>query len=180
MPGQAGLIAHGQTGPDAIALRRIFVVVDNLNFAEELKTQLSYFGYSVIVFNTLKAFRVGLQHNPDAIVLMDISFPEDRLGGVKLMNEIQQARDAPLPVIFLSTHDEFTMRLEAARAGGIAYLVKPVNIGALIDKLDSLTSTKPLAPYRVMIVDDSLALTAYHTTVLEQAGMAVKAVNNPL
>ena len=180
LPGRAGSSVHGHTGSDAIALRRIFVVVDNLNFAEELKTQLSYFGYNVTVFNTLKAFRIGLQHNPDAIVLMDISFPEDRLGGVKLMNEIQQTRDAPLPVIFLSTHDEFTMRLEAARAGGIAYLVKPVNIGALIDKLDSLTSTKPLAPYRVMIVDDSLALTAYHTTVLEQAGMTVKAVNDPL
>ncbi|MEO8342879.1 MAG: diguanylate cyclase, partial [Gallionella sp.] len=104
---------------------------------------------------------------------------EDRLGGVKLMNEIQQGRETPVPVVFLSAHDEFEMRLEAARAGSIAYLIKPVNIGGLIDKLDNLTSTKPLVPYRVMIVDDSVALTAYHTAILEQAGMTVKAVNNP-
>ena len=52
-------------------------------------------------------------------------------------------------------------------------LCKPVNIGNLIDKLDALTSTKPLEPYRVMIVDDSVALTAYHNAVLEQAGMVV-------
>jgi diguanylate cyclase (GGDEF)-like protein len=31
-----------------------------------------------------------------------------------------------------------------------------------------------------MIVDDSIALTAYHAAVLEQAGMVVRAVNNPL
>jgi len=95
------------------------------------------------------------------------------------MNEIQQGRDVPLPIVFLSAHDEFESRLEAVRAGSIAYINKPVNIGNLIDKLDSLTSTKSMAPYRVMIVDDSVALTAYHTAVIEQAGLVVKAVNNP-
>jgi len=179
LPDQAGLIAEQQPGREAAALRSIFVVVNNLDFAEELKIQLSYFGYNVRVFDTLKAFRLALQHIAGAVVLMDITFPEDRLGGVKLMHGIQQGRDAPLPVIFLSEYDEFIMRLEAVRAGGIAYLLKPINISALIDKLDSLTSTKPLAPYRVMIVDDSLALTAYHTEILEQAGMVVKAVNDP-
>jgi DNA-binding response OmpR family regulator len=94
------------------------------------------------------------------------------------MNEIQQGRDVLLPVVFLSAHDEFEARLEAVRVGSIAYSSKPVNIGNQIDKLDNLTSTTPLAPYRAMIVDDSVAPTAYHTAVLEQAGMAVKAVNN--
>jgi FixJ family two-component response regulator len=56
-----------------------------------------------------------------------------------MMKEIQQGRDIPVPVVFLTVHDEFAARLEAARAGGIAYLNKPVNIGTLIDKLDVLT-----------------------------------------
>lgn len=176
---QSGLIAVAQPGQDAVAPRRIFVVEDEHELAEELKVQLGYFGYDVSVFNTLEAFRLALQQTSDVVVLMDVTFPEDRLGGVKLMNEIQLGRDTPLPVVFLSAHDEFEARLEAVRAGSIAYLSKPVNIGNLIDKLDSLTSTKPPAPYRVMIVDDSVALTAYHTAVLEQAGMVVNAVNNP-
>jgi diguanylate cyclase (GGDEF)-like protein len=176
---QSDLIAVAQPSQDAVAPRRIFVVEDELELAEELKVQLGYFGYDVSAFNALKDFRLALQQTSDVIVLMDITFPGDRLGGAKLMKEIQQGRDAPLPVVFLSAHDEFEMRLEAARAGCIAYLSKPVNIGALIDKLDNLTSTKSLAPYRVMIVDDSVALTAYYATVLEHAGMVVKAVNNP-
>jgi diguanylate cyclase (GGDEF)-like protein len=176
---QSGLIAIVQPNQDAVAPRRIFVVEDELELAEELKIQLGYFGYDVSVFNTLENFRLAVQQTSDVVVLMDITFPEDRLGGAKLMYEIQRERDVPIPVVFISAHDEFESRLEAARAGGIAYLSKPVNIGNLIDKLDNLTSTKPQVPYRVMIVDDSVALTAYHTVVLEQAGMVVKAVNNP-
>lgn len=176
---QSGLIAIVPPGQDAVAPRRIFVVEDEHELAEELKVQLGYFGYDVSVFNTLEDFRLALQQTSDVVVLMDITFPGDRLGGAKLMFDIQRGRGVPVPVVFLSAHDEFESRLEAARAGSIAYLCKPVNIGNLIDKLDRLTSTKPLEPYRVMIVDDSVALTAYHTVVLEQAGMVVKAVNNP-
>jgi diguanylate cyclase (GGDEF)-like protein len=176
---QSGLIAIVQVGRDAVVPRRIFVVEDEHELAEELKVQLGYFGYDVTVFNTLEDFRLALRQTSDVVVLMDITFPENRLGGAKLMNEIQRERENPIPVVFLSAHDEFESRLEAARAGSIAYLCKPVNIGNLIDKLDTLTSTKPLESYRVMIVDDSVALTAYHTVVLEQAGMVVKAVNNP-
>ena len=178
--GPAGSVAAAPSGADETGLRHIFVVGDNRDFAEELKTQISYYGYAVSVFGSLQPFRLALQQTPGAIVLMDITCPEDPLGGIKLMHQIQQQRDVPVPVVFLSADDSFEMRLEAARAGGIAYLMKPVNIGNLIDKLDGLTSTKPQAPYRVMIVDDSLALTSYHTAVLEQAGMSVKAVNNPL
>jgi diguanylate cyclase (GGDEF)-like protein len=176
---QSGLIAVVQAGQNAVAARRIFVVEDDHEFADELKVQLGYFGYEVSVFNTLKDFRLAIQQTSNVIVLMDITFPEDRMGGAKLMNEIQHGREVPLPVVFLSAHDEFEMRLEAARAGCIAYLSKPVNIGNLIDRLDVLTSPITPVPYRVMIVDDSVALTAYHAAVLEQAGMVVKAVNNP-
>jgi len=176
---QSGLIAVAPLDQTAVAPRRVFVVEDEQTLAEELKVQLGYFGYDVSVFHTLEDFRIALLKTTDVVVLMDVTFPEDRLGGIKLMKEIQQARDIPLPVVFLSAHDEFEARLEAARAGSIAYLNKPVNIGNLIDRLDILTSPLTPRPYRVMIVDDSAALTAYHAAVLEQAGMVAKEVNDP-
>ena len=60
---QSGLIAVVQPGQDAVAPRRIFVVEDEHELAEELKVQLGYFGYDVSVFNTLKDFRLALQTN---------------------------------------------------------------------------------------------------------------------
>ena len=165
---------------DAAAFRRIFVVTDDLDLAGELKVQLSYFGYDVSVYHNLADFRRAIQAVFDVVVLMDITFPEDELGGIGVMKQIRQGREAPVPVVFFSEHDTVQTRLEAVRAGSIAYLSKPVDIATLIDKLDVVTSSRTHEPYRVMIVDDSVALTSYHAAILEQSGMTVKAVNNPL
>lgn len=177
---QPELIAVAPFSEGAVNSKRIFVVEDDLAQAEELKIQLGYFGYDVSVFSTLVDFRQAMQTNPDVVVLMDINFPENSQGGIQTVKEMQQGRDNPIPVVFITSNIEFDARLEAVRAGGIAYLSKPVNIGNLIDKLDSLTSTLPSAPYRVLIVDDSESLTTYYAAILEQAGMVVKTVNNPL
>ena len=178
---QTGLIAVVPPKQSTASSKYIFVVDDDHEQAEELKVQLCYFGYEVSVFSNLADFRLAMQANPDVVVLIDINFPEDSCwGGVHAIKEIQLGRDVPLPVIFLTAHDEFDARLEAVRAGSLAYLSKPVNIGNLIDKLDNLTSTHSSAPYRVLVVDDSKSLTTYYATVLEQAGMVVEVVNNPL
>lgn len=176
---QTGSIAIAPPNYDALSPRRIFLCEDDPEQAEELKVQLSYFGYEVTVFNTLADFRVAMQQTVDVVILMDISFPDNNLGGIEVIKEIQAGRDTPFPVIFITVHDEFAVRLEAARAGGIAYLNKPVNIGKLIDKLDVLTSTLTTLPYRVMIIDDSVDITTY-SEILEQAGMVSTVVHNPL
>lgn len=176
----SGLVAVAPRNQSEDSMRRIYIVEDNVSFAENLKNQLSYFDYDVSVFNTLADFKTALQKNDDAVVLMDISFPEDSWGGVHVMQEVQQKRDVPLPVIFLSSHDELDARLEAVRAGGMAYFNKQLNLSSLIDKLDELTSNQPSVSYRVLIVDDSPSLTAYYAAVLEQAGMTTISINDPL
>ena len=175
-----GLVTVARSSQDIVARQRIFLVEDDSALAGTMETQLSYFGYEVSVFNKLADFRLAMQANSDVMVVMDISFSEDNLGGVHAMREVQQGREIPVPVVFLAAHDDFEMRLDAVRAGGIVYLSKPVNIGNLIDKLDSLTPTLPIAQYRVLIVDDSESLTTYYAAILERAGMVVKVINNPL
>lgn len=180
VPNQTELIVAAPRANEVARCNCIFVVEDDPDLAELLKVQLSYFGYEVGVFGDLPEFRRAMQFRPDVVVLMDVTFPGSKLGGIEAMKEIQRERDVPVPVIFLAAHDEFPMRLEAVRAGGIAYLSKPINIGNLIDHIDTLTSTLPPVPYRILIVDNSEALTSYYAAVLEQAGMAVRIVNNPL
>lgn len=159
--------------------KMIFMVEDDCALAESLRIQLNYFGYDVSVFNTLADFNASIQADSEVVVLMDISFPEDSLGGINFMKEFQRQRSVPLPVIFITAHNDFATRLDAVRAGGIAFLNKPVNIGNLIDKLDALNLTSLPELYRVLVVDDSEAITAYYAAVLEHAGMTVRTVNNP-
>ena len=176
---QDSLIAINQLGEHARPQRRIFVVEDNHEFADELQIHLSYFGYDVSVFYKLKDFRAAMKSDPNVVVLMDVNFPEDDMAGIKTMMDIQQGREVPVPVLFVSAYNEFKVRLDAALAGGIAYLNKPPSISNLIDKLDELTSSSMANPYRVLIVDNSTILTEYYSAVLEQAGLKVCAVNDP-
>lgn len=177
---RSGLSVDTPVIKTAPVTRHVYIVEDDPALAEELNVQLSYFDYEVSVFLTLNGFRNAVKPNSKGVVLMDVNFPEDNLGGVHVMTEIQQGRDIPLPVIFLSAHNELDVRLGAVRAGGVAYLNKPVNIGVLVDKLDELTSTQAVSAYRVLIVDDSVSLTSYYATALTLAGMLVKVVNDPL
>lgn len=158
----------------------IYLVEDEPDQARELAVQLSYFGYEVRVFKRLDDFLQAMKITRDVLVLMDISFPEDSMGGVNAMREIQRRRDEPVPVMFISALDDLRARLEAVRSGGLAYFSKPVSIGDLVDKLDELTSTIPPEPYRVLIVDDSISMANYHSAVLEQVGMDVKVLSNPM
>lgn len=180
-PGQdmfAGTLA--QPSHETAGCRLVFVVEDDAVQAAELKVQLSYFGYEVRVFNGLASFRLAMQQQPDVVILMDINFPEDRMGGIHAIEEIQKGLQKPVPVIFLSTHDDFATRLAAVRAGSIAYVAKPLHIGNLIDRLDELTSNVIPAAYRVLIIDDTVVLTDFYAAALEQAGMDVSVVNDPL
>jgi len=176
----ADIMVATSTTAKPVDSKNIILVEDEPELARELALQLSYFGYEVRVFNQLDAFLQAMKTTRNALVVMDISFPEDGMGGVNAMRDVQPGRDVPVPVLYLSALDDMTARLAAVRTGGLAYFTKPVNIGDLVDKLDELTSTIPPEPYRVLIVDDSISLAKYYATVLEQVGMTVKVLNNPM
>ncbi|WP_297325078.1 diguanylate cyclase [Nitrosomonas sp.] len=166
--------------PNSHASNLIFVVEDDVEAAQELALQLRYYGYEVEVFNHLDKFRAAVQHKPHAIILMDVEFPEDEMGGIQIMEEIQRGLVCPARVIFISVHDDMAFRLGAVRAGGVAYFTKPINSTELIDQLDLITASQIQEPFRVLIVDDSPMVLAYHTAILEQAEMVVKAISEPM
>lgn len=155
---------------------QVFVVDDDQEAAQELALQLSYYGYEVEIFGRLENFRAAIKETPNAIVLMNIEFSDDLTAGIRVMEEVQQESSEPIMVIFISSNDDIAMRLEAVRAGGVAYLTKPINSTELIDQLDSFAVPQTQEPFRVLIIDDNSSVLAYHAAVLELAGMVVKAV----
>lgn len=158
----------------------IFLVGDDVQLAENIGLQISYFGYTIRAFSTLgDAFRTTIQSPPAALVL-DIDFPEDYLGGFNLLEQINREIGYPLPAIFHSVHGELEYRLKAVRAGGCAYFTKPLDAANLIDKLEEVTLRKREEPYRILIVDDSHAMADYYATTLKDAGMETQLVTEPL
>jgi len=160
--------------------RLIFLVEDDLHLAENLMLQLSYFGYTVRRFERLDGLAEMVMEMPPAAVVMDIMFPEGTLAGTQVVTEIQRTFGRLLPVMFISARGDLNARLQAVRAGGAAYLTKPIDIGELLDKLDALAAPYPPESYRVLIVEDDAPLAAYYASILEQAGIATSVVTNPL
>ncbi len=158
----------------------IFLVEDDPDITQDLHMQISYFGYTVWAFaNTTQLLEAIEQKTPAAIV-MDIIFPESNMAGIEAIQTIKQQCPEPIPVIFISVCGDLPTRLQGVRAGGDAYLTKPVDVSAIIDKLDTLTSYNKPEPYRIIIIDDDVALAHYYETILQHAGITTLHVQDPL
>lgn len=148
--------------------------------ANDLRVQLSCFGYKISTVKELKGLKDAIEEMSPAAVIMDVMWPEGQMAGTEIIQEIQGSRNWPLPVLFISARDDLQARLQAVRAGGAAYFHKPVDIGSLIDKLDSLTAHETREPHRILIVDDELILATYHANILGKAGMVTEVVTDPM
>ncbi len=158
----------------------IFVVDDDPQVVHNLALQIGHYGYSVESFSRPGDLVAALKNATPSAIIMDLGFPEGRLAGAEILEEVQEGREPRIPVLFLSGRGDFEARLMAVRAGSEAYFTKPVDMSRLLDRLDVLTKRQVRASYRVLIVDDETELASYHEAILQQAGMTTAVVTDPL
>ncbi|MRR33302.1 diguanylate cyclase [bacterium] len=157
----------------------VFIVEDDVSLLQNLAVQIECFGYVVHTFPGLAEVRTAVARTTPSAIIMDLMFPEGGIAGAQAIAEIQSESGEHVPVIFISQRDDFTARLEAVRAGGDAYLTKPIHISRLIDKLDALTEDQEEDPYRILIIDDDPELAHFYALTLQQYGMVTRVVNDP-
>ncbi|MEI7769947.1 MAG: diguanylate cyclase [Chloroflexales bacterium] len=156
----------------------VLIVEDDTAAADHLALQLEHFGYQAFVARALDDVEAGVRAHTPAAIVIDIVFPEGDLAGPQRM--VETARTGlDVPVIFLSQRSDFEARLWAVRAGGKAYLTKPVDIDTLVGVLDTLTGAFAPEPYRVLIVDDTRMMSTLYEAILREAGMRAVALNDP-
>ena len=143
------------------------------------KRNLNNMGFVVYSFSDgLSASRALNQHLPD-VFLIDIMLPEGDLGGPEFVDLVKKQFSLQAPVIFISSKGDWEARLAAYRAGGQAFLSKPVDYTRLLNQLDRLVKRDRPEPYRILIVDDSVELAQFYALVLKNAGMRVEVLNQP-
>lgn len=157
----------------------VFLVEDDKEVAADLAVQIGYYGYDIKTFNSLENIEKAMDQNPVAVI-MDIVFPEGKFAGTRIMEKIQESREEPLPVIFISASGDLRSRLGAVRAGGRAYFTKPLDVDGLVAKLDALTEKTADEPYRILIVEDEVDLARTYALILKQFGMITRVVNDPI
>jgi len=98
---------------------------------------------------------------------------------LQLFDDSDVVLNMGIPIIFVSTRDDWDARLAAVRAGCDAYLKKPIDYGELLDHLEELVAGKELEPYRILIVDDMQVLAEHYALVLRATDMHVKVLTDP-
>ncbi len=109
---------------------------------------------------------------------MEVSLPDG--DACDALVELQENRETPLPIIFITDKSDLESRLKAVKVGGEAYFTKPVNVTDLVDNLDKLVTVDDVEPFRILIVEDSVSMANYFALILHQADMETAVVTDPL
>ncbi len=158
----------------------IYLLEDDAHLATETAEQLKHFDYRVVTFNDVDALQTVVAQQVPDVLLADIHLPEGADAGPRVAAKLRKGAAQDIPVIFISGHDDWQDRLNAVRAGGQAYLSKPVNFSLLLDELDSVLGKEQVSPYRILIVDDTPLLAEHYADVLQDAGMQTEILNDPV
>lgn len=160
--------------------RLIYLCEDDPVQCKNMASQIKCFGFKVEAFEELERFRDAVLKSPPDAIVMDMIHHDRVTGGADVMKQITDGMDRKIPVIFVSAKSDLEARIAAVRTGSSAYLVKPVNPLALCSMLQDLTSTETPEPYRIMIVEDDPYVSEMYSSILQDAGMETRSLNDPM
>lgn len=157
----------------------VWLVDDDAALGRELAQIMGQFGYETRLFTRIEDVEVAAAgENPD-ILILDVMFPEEGVNATEAMLARPALRNLACPLLFISAHGDFESRVRAARAGAIGFLLKPIDVPRLVDRIEKIFEDREAAPYRVLIVDDDTTLAEHYRLVLAAAGMEVEVLADP-
>lgn len=156
----------------------VYLIDNDHDFTRDLAMQLSHFDYQVKIFEDSAKLDKAMEKERPSAIIANVPLPEGDLAGIALIRGLKAHYSTSMPIIFISKNNDFESRLQAVRAGGDAYFVKPLNIAPLVDRLDQLTHDHENEPFRVLIIDDDEPLATHYSLILEQAGMKATIVTD--
>jgi FixJ family two-component response regulator len=112
----------------------VFVVDDDASVCEALSSLLRALGWQVRTFASAAAFLDFRPPDLPACLVLDVRLPG--LSGLDLQRKLSARGDAP-PIIFMSSHGDIPMTVQAMKAGAIEFLPKPFREQDLLAVIDA-------------------------------------------
>ena len=163
--------------------KHLLLVEDDKVLAKNLTEQIEAFGYKVSVLYSVENLYLALKKELPAALIIDIMLPEGNTAGIDAIKNIRK-KDNPLldniPLIFISSRTDIEARLATVKVGGNAYLVKPLDVGHLIEWIDKLLNHHSEEAYHVLIIDDDIKVAQHHALILENTKISTSICNDPL
>jgi PAS domain S-box-containing protein len=157
----------------------IYLLDEDETYSLNLSEQLTTANFNVKYFTSLNQFESACIDEEPNILIMDVYFEENKIIGSDYIGKLKLTLNIDPTLVFISSHDDFNDRLAAIRVGAVRFFNKTIASEHLIETLQGLTSQVTITPYKALIVnDENIHLTQYEL-MLKEAGMTVKAINQP-
>ncbi len=112
---------------------RVLIVDDEVELVETLVERLELRGYEPAGVHTGDEAVDRVKTEPYDVVVLDVKLRGE--SGVDVMKRIKQIKP-DLPVLLLTGHMSQETSEECLKAGALDYLIKPIQIDRLIEKLN--------------------------------------------
>lgn len=111
---------------------KVLIVDDEVDLSATLVERLDIRGFDAVAVQTGTEALEQVRENKFDVIVLDIKLKGE--DGVDVMKQIKQIKKN-LPVILLTGHMSREANEEGLKAGAIDYIIKPIDIEALIVKL---------------------------------------------
>ena len=110
----------------------VAIVDDDELFRRSIERLVRSVGFRVETFGSAEDFLERGDLDRTACAILDMKLPG--MNGLDLQQRLI-TRPTPIPIVFVSAHDEAVMQTKALRAGALAFLKKPFDNSTLLDAL---------------------------------------------
>ncbi|MBN1187340.1 MAG: response regulator [Bacteroidales bacterium] len=119
--------------------RKILIIDDSSTNVLLLQDILEEFGYEAVIKSDSKeALKCVPKEMPD-LILLDIMMPG--LSGLKFLEKISQMdKIKSIPVIMVTAKNDNESKQKAKELGAVDYIVKPISVEDIIDRVDKALS----------------------------------------
>lgn len=148
-------------------------------WAEQITGQLEQTCH-VKIFSNIECFNRSVAENRPGLIIADVPPVDNNTLDNSNLSSSYENNVTEIPVVFITTDNNIETRLAAVRSGSSCYFTLPLDPAGLLNKVKELTTGVPKDPYRIMVVDNDRPMAKFMAMVLEQEGMNITIVNDPL
>lgn len=157
---------------------RIWLVDDDRELAEQLKSQIEAFNYQVHVFVSIAEAELAAQSESPDLLIINVLFTQAGDNAAQVLPQTTALRALECPLLFISEQDDFQSRIRAVQLDAAGYLLKPLDVPRLVKRILELLGQRHAQPQRVLIVEDDADLAEHMRLTLLAAGMVVEVLQN--
>jgi diguanylate cyclase (GGDEF)-like protein len=159
--------------------RTIYLLEQNSSSARTISSQISFFGYEVVIIPNADMLVDRIKSQRPAAVLILIPSSDEAETRYAEIAMLQAEVGPNFPILVVSETGDLSSRLQAVRAGASGYFIMPVDAASLVESLDRLGNPNSPQPFHILVVEDSLTQASLFAMQLKRAGMETRIVSDP-